>query len=96
MRAACRELGEVPEDARRQSRVETARPLEAEARRMLSDVLGEDFREEVVADLGAGVRVTTRRGQVDASAAALAREAAQRLTESLTDERAQARPDNDE
>jgi hypothetical protein len=42
---------------------------------LLSEVL-ENFDEHVVTELGAGVRVTTAIGQVDASALALARQAA--------------------
>jgi F0F1-type ATP synthase membrane subunit b/b' len=96
VRAACRELSGMPEAGRQEARVEVARPLEEEARRMLGEVLGENFKEQVVDDLGAGVRVTTSAGQVDASAPALARQAAEQVTAAMISEATAAAPDDDE
>lgn len=76
VRGACEELRALPPAVREAATVEAARPLGAEARDALHDVLGTRFTERAVAELGAGVRVTTRAGQVDASALALARRAA--------------------
>lgn len=76
VRGACEELGALPAAVRETAAVETARPLGPEARGALQDVLGTTFTERTVAELGAGVRVTTGAGQVDASAVALARRAA--------------------
>jgi len=80
VRAACAELEALPSEARRSALVEGARPLEAEARRLLEDVLGEGFRERIVDELGAGVRVTTLAGEVDATALSLARRASQAVS----------------
>lgn len=82
--AACRTLRGMAEADRQPAMVEAARSPEPEARRMLSDLLGADFELRVVEELGAGVRVTTPGGQVDASALSLAREAADQL-EDLVD-----------
>jgi F0F1-type ATP synthase membrane subunit b/b' len=79
VRAACAELGAVPAAARATARVESARPLGAEALRLLAGLLGEGFQAGTVPELGAGVRVTTSAGQVDASALALARQAAREV-----------------
>jgi F0F1-type ATP synthase membrane subunit b/b' len=76
VRAAREELDAVPKAARRPAVVECARPLDAETRAILESVLGEGFQERIVRELGAGVRVTTPAGQVDATAVALARRAA--------------------
>jgi len=76
VRAAREELEAVPVAARSAAMVECAHPLEAESRALLRDALGEGFQERVVPELGAGVRVTTAAGQVDATAASLARQAA--------------------
>lgn len=73
--AACAQLSSLPAEARRAALVESARPLDAEARRRLQGALGERFEERVVGELGAGVRVTTPAGQVDATAASIARHA---------------------
>jgi F0F1-type ATP synthase membrane subunit b/b' len=75
VRGACEELGKLPEAARRAATVEAARPLGDEARRLLHATLGGEVEEHTVQELGAGVRVTTPSGQVDASALALARQA---------------------
>lgn len=63
--------------------IETARPLTPKSKQALAALLGA-VQERVVPELGAGVRVTTRGGQVDATAAALARQAAEALKLSLT------------
>jgi F0F1-type ATP synthase membrane subunit b/b' len=83
VRAACAELGALPTAARGSALVESARPLEAEARRLLGGALGDGFKERTVSELLAGVRVTTSAGQVDATALSLARHAAQAVTASL-------------
>jgi F0F1-type ATP synthase membrane subunit b/b' len=75
-RAAATELSGLPASVRANAVVESARPLDAAARRALEDLLGSAFEARVVPDLGAGVRVTTAGGQVDASALSIAREAA--------------------
>lgn len=76
VRGACEELRRLAPAVREAATVEAARPLGPEARCALHDVLGPTFTERAVAELGAGVRVTTGVGQVDASALALARRAA--------------------
>lgn len=76
VRAARAELDQIPRQARGAAVVECARPLDAEARAALQAVLDPGFQERIVRELGAGVRVTTAAGQVDASAVALARRAA--------------------
>ena len=76
VRAATRELASLPPAALRSGLVEVARPLEPEARSLLGGALGVSFEARVVEELGAGVRVTTSAGQVDATASALARRAA--------------------
>ncbi|GHG96376.1 hypothetical protein [Comamonas sp. JC664] len=76
VRAACAELASVPAEARAPASVESARPLDARARGLLEEVLGAGVRERVVTALGAGVRVTTPAGQVDATALSVARQAA--------------------
>ncbi|HSB20584.1 MAG TPA: hypothetical protein VLD85_11290 [Anaeromyxobacteraceae bacterium] len=82
VRGACTELRALPAAARSSAVVEVARPLAPEGRRLLAEVLGGEFRERNAEELGAGVRVTTAAGQVDATALALAREAARALSES--------------
>lgn len=78
--AACKELASFPAVARRSAVVESARPLDEEARRLLAGVLGDEFEARVIGDLGAGVRVTTAAGQVDATAVSFARRAARAVT----------------
>ena len=86
VRGACQEVRTLPEAARRAATVESARPLDPEGRRLLQDALGAEFTERTVAELGAGVRVTTTAGQVDASALAIARRAARELAAAAGDE----------
>jgi len=75
IRRACRELPSLS-DGEGAWVVDTARELDAEGRALLRTTLGHDFRERVQATLGAGVRVTTPLGQVDATALSIARQAA--------------------
>lgn len=79
--AAIRELESIPSEARARCVVESARPLGSESRRALREALGPDFEEREVPELGAGVRITTRAGQVDASALSLSRAAAERIAQ---------------
>jgi F0F1-type ATP synthase membrane subunit b/b' len=79
VRAARAELDAVPREARKAAVVESARPLDAKSRSLLQAALGDGFRERVVPELGAGVRVTTPAGQIDATATSLARQAASTL-----------------
>lgn len=83
VRAACTELLELPSSARGSAAVESAHPLDAESRRLLAGAIGEGFEERTVAELLAGVRVTTSAGQVDATALAVARQAARAVTASV-------------
>lgn len=75
IRSACAELGALSPEARRSATVESARPLDADAIELLKASLGSAFRERVVPELGAGVRITTPAGQVDATATSIARRA---------------------
>ncbi|MCB9569114.1 MAG: hypothetical protein H6710_18185 [Myxococcales bacterium] len=79
IRAASAEIGALAKGARAAPVVESARPLDAETRGLLRGALGRDFEERSDPALGAGVRVTTSAGQIDASARSLAREAAREL-----------------
>lgn len=85
VRAACEELEALPVEARRSAQVESARALDAEAKEVLFGALGGAFTERVVPELGAGVRVTTIAGQVDATAVSLARHAARIVSHLGTD-----------
>jgi F0F1-type ATP synthase membrane subunit b/b' len=76
VRAALTQLDSLPQEARSAAVVECARPLDGESRVLLQRILGEHFQERIVAELGAGLRVTTAQGQVDASALSFARRAA--------------------
>jgi F0F1-type ATP synthase membrane subunit b/b' len=79
VRAACGELSALPSGAKTSCIVESARPLEDAARSLLREAIGHDFEERIVAELGAGVRVTTTQGQIDGSATSLAQQAAQQI-----------------
>jgi F-type H+-transporting ATPase subunit b len=79
VRAAQAEIASLPAAVRAAAVVESARPLDPDARRVLEDTLGPAFQHRVVSELGAGVRVTTPQGQVDASALSIGREAARRV-----------------
>jgi F-type H+-transporting ATPase subunit b len=80
VRAACTELEGVPAQLRASAVVESAHALDGEARKLLQDTLGPGFEERVVGELGAGVRVTTKGGQVDATAISIARRAARAVS----------------
>jgi F-type H+-transporting ATPase subunit b len=90
VRAACVELQAIPEAARGAATVESAHPLDAEARGLLEQALGGGFSERTVAGLLAGVRVTTAAGQVDATALSLARHAAQAVVQAAAEPAAAA------
>ncbi len=74
VRAACERLSGVVNTGGT-ALVEHARPLDEQSRRLLTSVLGE-FRERGAPELGAGVRITTSEGQVDATATSFATQAA--------------------
>ena len=76
-RLACEQLRALPAEARRRAVVESARALAEPIRALLAGVLGDGFEIRVIAELGAGVRIITPAGQVDASAGSFAREAAE-------------------
>lgn len=76
VRAACTEIAGLPASGRSGALVESARPLDDGSRALLEQSLGNTFEPRVVAELGAGVRVTTAAGQIDATAASIARAAA--------------------
>jgi F0F1-type ATP synthase membrane subunit b/b' len=80
VRAACDELVRLPKVSGPPALVESARPLDGESRTLITDALGSNFLERVVAELEVGVRVTTPAGQVDATAASIARRAALALS----------------
>ncbi|MEZ4370788.1 MAG: hypothetical protein R3B07_08180 [Polyangiaceae bacterium] len=77
------ELEQLGEPARRAVSIEAARPLSRESKQALGAVLGA-VEERVVPELGAGVRVTTCAGRVDATASGCARQAAVALQNALT------------
>ena len=81
VRLACEELAALPRTDGG-AEVESARPLTEAERAALAGVLRDGFGERVVPELGAGVRVTTGAGQVDATASGFARHAAHELTRS--------------
>jgi F0F1-type ATP synthase membrane subunit b/b' len=76
VRKACQELGTLPAEARAAAVVESARVLSPEATRLLHTTLGSGVEPRIVDELGAGVRITTPAGQIDATAVAVARRAA--------------------
>ncbi|MGR9091611.1 MAG: ATP synthase F0 subunit B [Gammaproteobacteria bacterium] len=80
VQAACAELEPLSESDRATALVESARPLGAASRDVLEHALGGAFEHRVVGELGAGVRVTTAAGQIDATAVSIARQAAATLT----------------
>lgn len=80
-RGACLQLRELSSDALAQAVVESARPLDEPARQLLEQTLNGPLHARTLPELGAGVRVTTSQGQVDASALGLARRAAEALRE---------------
>jgi F0F1-type ATP synthase membrane subunit b/b' len=85
--AACRELTTISNHAVGPVTIESAAPLDGEAKQLIESALGvsrkiSDFR--VVPELVAGVRIATRQGLIDASVAGLAHFAEQALTEEIT------------
>jgi F0F1-type ATP synthase membrane subunit b/b' len=85
--AACRELTTISNHAVGPVTIESAAPLDIEAKRLIESAMGapqktSDFR--VVPELVAGVRISTRHGVIDASVAGLAHFAEQTLTEEIT------------
>jgi F0F1-type ATP synthase membrane subunit b/b' len=89
-RLACEKIRALPAEARRPAVVESARALEGPTRALLAGVLGDGFEVRVVSELGAGVRITTPAGQVDASAGSFAREAAEALRRAAGERRERA------
>ena len=87
VRAASERLRALGAEARRGATVESAHELDPASRKVLDDTLGDGWSLRLVRELGAGVRVTTRVGQIDASARAIAREAAEDLRGSAGAER---------
>lgn len=81
--AACAELARLED--RGGALVESASPLEATDRARLAALLPGGFEDRTAPELIAGVRVTTSGGQVDASVAAIARQAARTLTNALAE-----------
>jgi len=84
--AGLRQLGAVAGDALGSVRVESAHPLAEGRHQAVVEALREraaslDFA--VVPDLGAGVRITTARGVIDASASGIAAEAQRRFKDAL-------------
>lgn len=86
VRAACKGLRVLPESARRSATIESAHELEADAKGLLQEVLGAPCSVRTVRELGAGVRVTTPAGQIDASALSFSREAARAVSAVLAEE----------
>ena len=96
LRAACVQLAALPELTRHSARVESARPLNTEAATLLTATLGTACVPRIVPALGAGVRITTDSGQIDATARALSLQAARAIeaanTQPVAAEREQAAP----
>jgi F-type H+-transporting ATPase subunit b len=90
--AACQSAGELPADSRKSATVESARALTKEQRDLLKKTLGDGFEERVVPELGAGVRLTTPAGQIDASVQSVARQAARAVREAPKPAGATAHP----
>lgn len=96
VRAACAELETLPAETRRSALVEVARPIDPEAMNLLERALGAaeggGVELRIVSELGAGVRVTTPAGQVDATAVSIARRAAQAASSALRGENGTDKP----
>jgi len=75
VRSACQQLSDGASSST-QALVEHAQPLSEEAQRLLRTALGQ-YSARQVPELGAGVRIITDTGQVDATALSFARRAAQ-------------------
>lgn len=76
VRGATTELARLPAEALREATVEAARELDGGSMALLSTTLGTTPKPRIVPELGAGIRVTTSKGQVDATASAIARRVA--------------------
>jgi len=83
VRAACAELAALDHTTLGAVTVEAARELDRASRDALAAALQGEFAVRVLPELGAGVRVTTAAGQVDATAQALARDAGRRVAQAL-------------
>lgn len=83
VRAACAELRRIPKSARTSVSIEAAHPLSADSRTQLEELLGPSLSVRLVDALGAGVRITTGVGQIDATAVAFARLAAREVTQAV-------------
>ena len=89
VQAACRQLRALDGRALGAALIESALPLGADAEAAVRAALNDrataaEFR--VVPDLGAGVRITTARGLIDASAAGIAGQAERMLIDALASE----------
>lgn len=87
LKAACRELHLLSNHALGPVTIESAAPLDIEAKQMIGGAMGTpkktvDFR--VVPELVAGLRIATRHGLIDASVAGLAHFAEQSLVDDIT------------
>jgi len=94
VRAACQRLEDIPAEARRSAQIESARTLDEEATKLLETALGAKLQVRIVSDLGAGVRITTPAGQVDATAVSIARFAARSLSDRGNQAELRAKPEN--
>jgi F-type H+-transporting ATPase subunit b len=86
VRAACRQVAALDGASLGSVLIESARPLGDDTRKALMAAVKDraaGVEERVVADLGAGVRVTTARGLIDATAVGVAAAAGRALTEAL-------------
>lgn len=86
VQAACRQVAALDGGSLGAVLIESARPLGDDERAALTNALHDratTIEERVVADLGAGVRVTTARGLIDASAAGVAAAAGRTLADAL-------------
>ncbi len=86
IQSACQQLGSLPPDALAPVKIESAQPLSPEQLAALKNALGPaadaaDFR--TVDGLGAGVRITTSSGLIDASVSGLAQFARQSLVREM-------------
>jgi F-type H+-transporting ATPase subunit b len=83
VRAACTELAKLNGADLGSVIVESARELDTEARTALQATLPGEIETRVLPELGAGVRITTAAGQVDATAQAFAREARRNVAKDM-------------
>lgn len=84
LRAALSQLSQLPADGLGAITVESARPLSGADQRCLQQRLGDEVQLVERPELGAGVRVVTAAGQVDCTAAAIARQAALEVAAELS------------